>query len=280
MDLTIRHRTTYQYRQPTSRISLLLRLFPVSFDGQDVVAWRVTINGEEITAFSPNSRGDIEAHFQTAAPISLLEIEAFGAVITSDRSGVVKGVTPDVPPTVFLRNTALTVADEAIRTLAAQVGEGDPIARLHKLSALVSEAVIYRAGATNAETTAAQALTLGRGVCQDHAHVFVSAARVLGIPARYVVGYYLAGHEQDAVHETHGWAEAYLDGLGWVGFDITNGVCTTEHYVRLCCGLDAHDAAPIRGAVLGSEQIAIDADVMISEAESAGREQVLPQQQQ
>lgn len=280
MDLIIRHRTAYRYRNPTSRISMLLRLFPMTFDGQDVAEWSVTINGVTLTAFSPNSRGDIEAHFQTAAPISILEIVASGHVITADRSGVVKGVSPEVPPTVFLRNTALTMPDDSIRLLAEQIGDGDLISRLHKLSSLVSEAVIYRAGATNAETSAAQALTLGRGVCQDHAHVFVSAARVLGIPARYVVGYYLASQEQDAVHETHGWAEAYLEGLGWVGFDITNGVCTTEHYVRLCCGLDAHDAAPIRGAVLGSEQIAIDADVMISEAKSAGREQMLPQQQQ
>ncbi len=279
MDLRIRHKTAYHYRQPTSRISMLLRLYPMSFDGQDVVDWRVAVNGLELGAFSPNSRGDIEAHFQSAAPIDVLEIEASGRVITSDRSGVVKGVTPDVPPTVFLRSTALTMPDAAIRALGGQVGEGDPISRLHALSALVRDAVIYRAGATNADTTAAQALTFGRGVCQDHAHVFVSAARVLDIPARYVVGYYLAGHEQDAVHETHGWAEAYLEGLGWVGFDVTNGVCTTEHYVRLCCGLDAHDAAPIRGAVLGAEQIAIDADVMISEAENAVQQQMLPQQQ-
>ena len=125
---------------------------------------------------------------------------------------------------------------------------------------------------------AAEALAQGRGVCQDHTHLFVSAARSLGIPARYVSGYLLADEAGHALRETHAWAEAWVDGLGWIGFDATNGLCVTELYVRLCSGLDAHDAAPVRGSVYGTTEIGIQADVMISLATPSGSQQVQQQQ--
>ena len=93
-------------------------------------------------------------------------------------------------------------------------------------------------------TSAAEALKAGRGVCQDHAHVFISAARLMGVPARYVNGYFVTGGES-ASEAQHAWAEACIDGLGWLGFDPANQVCPTERYVRLACGLDAASAAPI-----------------------------------
>src|SRR3546814_20731142 len=70
----------------------------------------------------------------------------------------------------------------------------------------------------------------------------------MGIPARYVSGYLLAD-EGDVLHETHGWAEALVPELGWVGFDPSTRVCVTERYLRIACGLDADEAAPIRSSV-------------------------------
>lgn len=87
---------------------------------------------------------------------------------------------------------------------------------------------------------------------------------MLGIPARYVAGYLLSPAETGG--ETHAWAEAWVEGLGWVGFDPTHGLCTTDHHVRLCCGLDADDAAPIKGSVYGAQAQGIRADVIIEEA--------------
>ena len=80
--------------------------------------------------------------------------------------------------------------------------------------------------------------------------IFIAAARQLGIPARYVSGYLL---RNDIVSQeaSHAWAEAYVDGLGWVGFDVSNGVSPDERYVRLAIGLDSYDAAPIRGVRMG-----------------------------
>jgi transglutaminase-like putative cysteine protease len=97
-------------------------------------------------------------------------------------------------------------------------------------------------------TTAEAALTAGRGVCQDQAHVFIAGARALGIPARYVSGYLLIDgrEEQEA---GHGWAEGFVDGLGWIGFDIANEICPDDRYVRVASGRDYRDAAPVKGLV-------------------------------
>jgi transglutaminase-like putative cysteine protease len=126
----------------------------------------------------------------------------------------------------------------------------DPIDRMHVLMNAVRDKVDYAIGVTNAHTSAAEALSDGQGACQDHAHIFISAARVMGVPARYVNGYFLT--ETDEPSEAHhAWAEAYIEGLGWLGFDPANGICPTDHYVRLACGLDAGSAAPIRGTRRG-----------------------------
>ena len=110
----------------------------------------------------------------------------------------------------------------------------------------VRGAVVYTLKSSDVATTAEAALTAGRGVCQDQAHVFIAAARALGIPARYVSGYLLIDgrEEQEA---GHGWAEGFVDGLGWIGFDVANAICPDDRYVRVASGRDYLDAAPVKG---------------------------------
>jgi len=94
-------------------------------------------------------------------------------------------------------------------------------------------------------------MEIGKGVCQDHSHIFIAAARQAGLPARYVSGYlYMPDHDdQDA---SHGWAEAHIDGLGWVGFDVSNGISPDTNYVRIAIGRDAQDATPVTGMRMGA----------------------------
>ena len=92
-----------------------------------------------------------------------------------------------------------------------------------------------------------------RGVCQDITHIFIASARQLGIPARYVSGYF---HRADGVNEQqagHAWAEAFVEHLGWVGFDPTNGIGTTDAHLRVAVGLDYLGAAPVRGTRFGGD---------------------------
>jgi transglutaminase-like putative cysteine protease len=126
--------------------------------------------------------------------------------------------------------------------------------------------VAYELGATHAHTTAAQAFEDGRGVCQDHAHIFIGMARHLGIPSRYVTGYLVTGDGQDAT-ASHAWAEALVPGLGWVGFDAANGVCPTDHYVRVAGGIDAASVAPVRGTRRGGSTEAMTVSVSVQTAE-------------
>ena len=113
-------------------------------------------------------------------------------------------------------------------------------------------------------TTAEQAITAGEGVCQDHAHIFISAARLLEVPARYVSGYLMMNDrvDQDA---THAWAEAYVDDLGWVGFDISNGISPDPRYVRVATGRDYRDAAPVTGISFGTLAQALEVDVAVEQ---------------
>ncbi|MDX3899791.1 MAG: transglutaminase family protein [Sphingobium sp.] len=280
MKLLVRHQTVYSYEAAAGRVAMLLKLMPVSSPAQTVEDWTVSINGEVVTGFTPNSLGDMEAVWLRGEGEHQAAIVAEGLVETRDTHGVLGWPASKVDPRYFLRGTALTAASEPIRDMALGLGDGGgALARLHALSAAVSDAVAYRPGVTGSHTTAAEAFALGAGVCQDHAQIFIAAARTMGVPARYVSGYLLA-QDADALHETHGWAEALVPDLGWIGFDPSNRVCVTDHYLRLACGLDADRAAPVRGSVTVAGNIAIDADVRIAQAEEGLEERQLQRQQQ
>lgn len=267
MLLNVRHHTVYRYQPAASRVGLRLRLYPSRFDGQEVRDWSVKVNGVETPRLLTDGFGDGVGLWHHHAPCELVEIEAGGLIETADKAGVVDGLPRRPPPALFLRPTRLTAPDDAIRDLAAQTPGGAELERLHLLSDAVREAVDYRAQATTSETTAAEALAKGAGVCQDHTHVFIAAVRCLGIGARYVAGFMLAGEGGDESFETHAWAEAYVEDLGWVGFDSSNGISPTDRYVRLSCGLDAHEAAPIRGHVTGQSRVGMEATVDIAQVQ-------------
>lgn len=265
MRLKVRHATTYAYDPPAERCALRLRLFPPSFDSQRVSAWTVSVNGQPVPALLTTATADREAIWTCHGAGEEVAIVAEGEIETQDTAGVVRGLRESVRPAVYLRTTPLTEADKKIDALAAGVTGEQPLDRLHSLFNAVADAIEYKPGTTASHTTAAQALKAGQGVCQDHAHVFLAAARSLRVPARYVVGYLLASGEK--VTETHAWAEAFVPEIGWVGFDPANRLCPTDRYVRLGCGLDAADAAPIRGSVHGGPRERLSASVDISEVQ-------------
>lgn len=117
-------------------------------------------------------------------------------------------------------------------------------------------------------TTAGEAFALKRGACQDFTHIFLAMVRHLGIPARYVSGYFCRADgvtEQDA---GHAWAEAHVPDLGWVAFDPTNGISTTDQHLRVAVGLDYLSAAPVRGAQSGGSGEALSVRILVDQAMS------------
>ncbi len=268
MLIEIRHVTTYRYETPVRYSIQSLRLTPPSFDGQDVTAWTISAPGFETGIGYRDGFGNIVHLASVSGLHDGITIEASGIVETEDRSGIVRGLTELAPRRVFLRETDRTVPDKGIRELARGVSNckvpRNVLDCMHALMRAVQDAVEYEIGSTHHHTTAAEALAAGRGVCQDHAHVFISAARIIGVPARYVNGYFLSGTLAPS-EAAHAWAEAWIDGLGWVGFDPANGMCPTERYVRLAWGFDAGSASPIRGIQRGGENEALDVRVEVDQ---------------
>lgn len=280
MKLIVRHQTTYHYDASAGRVAMRLKLAPVDNAMQTVLEWQVSVNGEAVDGFRRNSFGEMEAIWIRHDRLDNAIIVAEGLVETHDTSGVLGMPSGGLHPDYFLRETPLSRGSDAIRAMAVSLpADGGTLIRLHRLCAAVRDAVAYRSGVTTSRTTAAEAFALGAGVCQDHAQIFIAGARAMGVPARYVTGYLLA-EDGMALHETHAWVEAWLPDLGWVGFDPSNRVCVTDRYLRLASGLDADEAAPIRGSVTAAGDIWIDADVRIAQAEEGVEERQLQRQQQ
>jgi transglutaminase-like putative cysteine protease len=254
MQLTITHKTSYHYDMPVDFALQRLRLRPVSSVMQDVTDWNITVTGGTIEASYLDHYGNHTDLVSVTPGAEAVEITAEGTVTVHDKAGVLGPVYGRAPLWHFRQPTHLTAPGSGVRDLARGFGKGkDQLTALHDLSAAVRDALPYQIGVTGADTTAEQALRIGGGVCQDHAQIFIAAARLKGIAARYVSGYLKLDDriDQDAAHA---WAEAHIDGLGWVGFDVSNVISPDNRYVRIAIGRDAACAAPIKGLRIGPSQ--------------------------
>ena len=261
MILSVQHVTTYHYAAPVRGVVQSHRLCPSVFDGQKTLAWQVMVSDGIRGGSFRDGAGDWIETWAVRGPVDAISVAVQGQVETADLSGLLKGHRENVPPEAYLRDTEATRADGAIAALATDAGGTEPLDRAHRLSGAVSKAVVWRPGTTWSRTSAAQALAQGEGVCQDHAQVLIAAARLGDIPARYVTGYLMAtGASGEAAHA---WAELWIKGLGWIGFDPANECCPDDRYIRLGSGYDAQDAAMIRGVSRGSGAEKLDVTVAV-----------------
>lgn len=252
MQLSISHITEYAYSAPVDYALQKVRLRPLSMALQQVEGWKIDITGGKLEAQYVDHYANHVDLVSITPGAETLRLRASGSVQTSGHNGVLGQVYTRAPLWHFREPTLATAPGPAIRDMAAVVARSDEtLDGLHALSAAILAAAPYQIGVTHAGTTAEEALTGGLGVCQDHAQIFVAAAREAGLAARYVSGYLMMNDrvDQDA---THAWAEAHIDGLGWVGFDISNSISPDARYVRIAIGRDARDASPIEGLRLGT----------------------------
>lgn len=253
MRLAISHTTRYTFAAPVAHALQRLRLTPKHTQGQRVLDWSMELEHATRELEYEDQHHNVVTLVSVAPGSREVMVRCAGTVETHDLAGVIGRHSGHLPLWSFVGQTRLTRAGSRIRQLVRGLDYADSrrLEFLHALSAAVRAEVAYGAGATGVSTTAEQAMELARGVCQDHAHVFIAAARSVGVPARYVSGYLMMNDrvEQEA---THAWAEAHVDGLGWVGFDISNGISPDTRYVRVATGRDYRDAAPITGIVYGT----------------------------
>jgi transglutaminase-like putative cysteine protease len=257
MHLRVAHSSVYQYDPPATGVIQVLRLTPRNHDGQYVTDWRIDVTPDVRLAARDDAFGNITHVFTADGPLDELHVDVYGQVETQSANGVVRGTVERFPPSLYLRDTALTEADAAIRDFAenirAAAGNGG-LAALHGLLDRLHEDIRSDAATADDSSTssnAAKSFARKQGTPQDLAHIFIGAAHVIGIPARCVGGYFRKSASNGAQQTAHAWAEAYVPDLGWVAFDPANGFCPTDGHVRVAVGLDYLGAAPMRGTRLG-----------------------------
>jgi transglutaminase-like putative cysteine protease len=282
MRICVAHETLFRYASPPSGVIQTLRLTPRNHTGQYVVDWRIDVSADCRLDPQEDAFGNIIHAFSTNGLIAELRLMVEGEVETQDVAGVVRGATERFPPSLFLRETALTRADEAILAYAAQFSEPGTAASapgtqgggndgilstLHALLARLHDDMALDAdGGESAAATAAEAFARKRGLCQDLSHVYIATARALGVPARYISGYFRAPDGAAPPNAGHAWVEAHVPGLGWVGFDPANGFCVTDQHVRVAMGLDCLGAAPVRSAHYGGGSEAQAVKLVVTQA--------------
>ena len=256
MKLRVEHTTHYQYDSPVRYALQQVKLTPKERPGQQLIHdWTIAIEGGTQQLHYTDHHGNGVDLITVQGGASELVIRCRGEVELEAWDGVIGAHRGAMPLWTFLRRTPLTRPGRGVRALVSSLGRdyASDIQRAHALSALILEKLPYRLGLTDAETTAEAALAGERGECQDHTHIFLSAMRQLGHPARYVSGYLMM---DDRTHQdaTHAWAEAHFDNIGWIGFDVSNGHSPDRRYIRVATGLDYRDAAPVRGMRYGAAQ--------------------------
>jgi transglutaminase-like putative cysteine protease len=269
MRIRISHTTTYRYEEPTAGVIQTLRKTPRNHDGQHVVSWRIELSENCRLDRHEDAFGNIMHVFTADGPISELRLTVEGEVETRDTSGVISGAVERFPASLYLRETPLTRCDPAIAALAREAREaagGDALRTMHGLVARLHGEMAFDPDPTGTSTAASHAYALRRGVCQDFSHIFIAAARCIGIPARYVGGHF---HRSDGVADQeagHAWAEAYIADLGWVAFDPAHGISATEAHVRVAVGLDYLGAAPVRGSRQGGGMESMEVAVRVAQS--------------
>lgn len=274
MLIRVSHLTTYRYASPAMSVIQMLRLTPPNHDGQYVCHWRIDVSADCRLDQHEDAFGNITHSFTAEGPFEQLKVLAEGEVETRDTQGIVRGTAERFPPSLFLRETNFTCADPAIADFAiaarAAAGAGT-LAQLHQLLNRLHREITLDADPAQPAATAIESFATRRGASGDLTHIFIAAARSLGVPARFVSGYVQRQNGLPVPDGSHAWAESFVDGLGWVAFDVANGLCPTEAHVRVAVGLDHLGAAAARGTRYGGSEETSAAKVQVEQATLQGQ---------
>lgn len=262
MRIKIHHSTRYQYESPVHYSLQELRLTPPNVKGQKIERWQVNSPGNVLDSADPFDNKC--KTFVIDFPFESIHIMASGEVVTSEAFEF-KDPKDSLSPYYLLQPTLLTtISDRQLELFASYpLTQGDVVTNLIDLAQSVIHQLPYQKGATDVTTTAATALDVGCGVCQDHAHVMLAVCRAKGIPARYVSGYFFDENAPNLA--SHAWIDACIDieHSKWVSIDVTHAQLSDEKHIRLALGRDYYSAAPIKGVRSGGGNEELTVDVKI-----------------
>jgi transglutaminase-like putative cysteine protease len=254
MRLEIVHSTHFQYTGPIAESVMEVRLRPMDGAGQRCLDFSLELSSGIKPRSYIDGYGNPVHYFNLVKPHTRLSITSRSTVETGlvgDQQG--EDLVQD-----FLRFRSPVKDVPGVRQIAEDHAIADPSSptaveqALDELTMAISRDFEYNRAVTNVYSAVDEVLELRAGVCQDFAHLFIAAARAMGVPARYVSGYIHLPDERGAATASHAWAEAWVPSKGWIGYDATRPVRTSEHHVRVAVGRDYSDAAPTRGIYVGS----------------------------
>lgn len=273
--IAISHRTGYRYAGEVRESYNEARMIPVDDARQRRLEARTVVSPTAPLFRYTDYFGTTVAAFDVHVPHRELRVESTSVVETSPPPALPAGIDwatlhGDETRSRFDELLGATAYVDGTTGLAAEIddlrGARRPIDAALGVTDLVQRRLTYVSGATEVTTTAAQALGSGQGVCQDYAHVTLSLARAVGIPARYVSGYLHpvpdARLGQAVRGESHAWVELWVG--EWIGLDPTHNADVGERHVVLGRGRDYADVAPLRGIYAGDHTAVLDVEVELT----------------
>jgi transglutaminase-like putative cysteine protease/predicted glutamine amidotransferase len=284
--MTVEHRTTYQYSSPVEFSDHVLRLEPLLDPFQQVHEYSLTIEPDGIRNSYEDVFGNQLTHMRIEIPYQELTVCARSRVtLAAPPMGIGSHRRFSIPlvwmpwqrqmmhayllPTE-LPESQLEQLNEFARS-AAERQDFDLYETLVDINNTIYHDFTYIPGSTTLETTPFEVYMRREGVCQDFANLFICLARLLGIPARYRVGYIYTGadYENQVQSEaSHAWAEVYFPTVGWRGFDPTNGCVAGVNHIRVAVGRNYRDATPTSGTIFkggGTETLSVAVRVEATE---------------
>lgn len=273
MRISVRHVIVQEFAPPARAVIQKMRLRPRPCESQHVMSWSIASDVDCQMRERQDAFGNFVQTLDAEGPLRKLTITARGEIDTFDTAGVLRGETERFSTDVFLRDTDLTQCDPPLRKFAREAVKGAKTAldRPHFLMRAVHEAIAFEPGEAE-PVSAAAAFKAKKGASCDMAHVFIAAARSVGVPARFVSGYLASesdGAERAAgASDLCGWAEAHVEGLGWIGFDPSICLCMHDGHVRLAAALDWLGAAPLRVSPLSSATRSVEARAIFSQGQA------------
>ena len=254
MHLFIEHTTEFSYDHAISEAYTEMRLRPLDTGGQRCLAFSLSTDPRgDILQYS-DIRGNDVRYFDVLLPHDRLVVSAVSEVMTPEALVAERpGLTP-LEQFDYLTETPYTLPTTPIAELAAGSARADgPRAQALALMEATHRALKYTPGITNVKTTAAEAMALGQGVCQDFTHLMLAACRSCGLPARYVSGY-LHSPGGTGAQATHAWVDVFAEGQGWISLDPTHNCLQAAGHVRVAVGRDYAEIMPTHGIYMGKSK--------------------------
>ena len=255
MRYRIEHLTDYRYAGTAALTQQALRLSPRSDAHQRVIHWRIRVPGT-LTA-TTDAYGNLTHMHTLDGKHDRVWIEGDGEIELDALADGRLDQRDGLPPEIYAAATPLTLADERLTDFAHSRLQRRSAARLLEFAQAVRSSIDYEKATTHVRTTVAEALALGSGVCQDHAHAFIAGCRALKIPARYVSGYYYSSRHA-AQAASHAWVDVWVQDADCVSIDVTHACFGTDTLCRLAVGCDYDSACPARGVRMGGGDEAME----------------------